>query len=37
MGLVGWLEGSIYMGLLFVAGFICILNLLGVQLEGSER
>jgi hypothetical protein len=37
MGLVGWLEGTIYMGLLFVAGFICILNLLGVRLEGSER
>ena len=36
MGLVGWLEGSIYMGLLFVAGFICILNLLGARLEGSE-
>jgi hypothetical protein len=37
MGLVGWLEGTIYMGLLFVAGFICILNLLGARLEGSER
>jgi hypothetical protein len=32
MGLVGWLEGSVYMGLLFVAGFICILNLLSVRL-----
>ncbi len=29
MGPVGWLEGSIYTGLLFVAGFVCILNLLG--------
>jgi hypothetical protein len=34
MGLVGWLEGTIYMGLLFVAGFICVLNLLGARLEG---
>jgi hypothetical protein len=32
MGLVGWLEASVYIGLLFVAGFICILNLLGVRL-----
>jgi hypothetical protein len=32
MGLVGWLEGSAYMGLLFVAGSICILNLLGARL-----
>jgi hypothetical protein len=32
MGLVGWLEGSVYMGLLFVAGSICILNLLGARL-----
>jgi hypothetical protein len=37
MGLVGWLEGSVYMGLLFVAGFICILILLGARLEGSQR
>src|SRR5215203_7532254 len=37
MGLVGWLEGSMYMGLLFVAEFICILNLLGARLQGSER
>jgi hypothetical protein len=36
MGPVGWLEGTIYMGLLFVAGFICVLNLLGARLEGSE-
>jgi len=32
MGLAGWLEGSIYMGLLFVAAFICGLNLLGARL-----
>jgi hypothetical protein len=37
MGPVGWLEGSIYTGLLFVTGFVCILNLLGARLEGSER
>jgi hypothetical protein len=37
MGPVGWLEGSIYTGLLFVAGFVRILNLLGARLEGSER
>jgi hypothetical protein len=37
MGLVGWLEGSLYMGLLFVDEFICILNLLGARLQGSER
>jgi len=29
MCLVGWLEGSVYMGLLFVAGSIFVLNLLG--------
>jgi hypothetical protein len=32
MGLVGWLEGSVYMGLLFVAGFVCLLKLGGVRL-----
>jgi len=32
MGLVGWLEGSVYMGLLFVGGFVCLLNLQGVRL-----
>jgi hypothetical protein len=32
MGVVGWLEGSLYMGLLFVAGFICILHLLDARL-----
>ena len=35
MGLVGWLEGSVYMGLLFVGGFVCLLNLLGVRLVPS--
>jgi len=29
MGLIGWIEGSVYMGLLFVAGFVCALRLLG--------
>ena len=32
MGPAGWLEGSTHMGLLFVAGFICVLNLLGARL-----
>jgi hypothetical protein len=32
MGLLGWLEGTVYTGLLFVAGFICALNLLGARL-----
>jgi len=32
MGVAGWLEGSIYMGLLFVAGFVCLLKLWGVRL-----
>jgi hypothetical protein len=32
MGLVGWLEGIVYTGLLFVAGFNCALNLLGARL-----
>jgi hypothetical protein len=32
MGLIGWLEGSLYMGLLFVAGFVCVLILLGARL-----
>jgi hypothetical protein len=32
MGVVGWLEGSLYMGLLFVAGCVCVLNLLGARL-----
>jgi hypothetical protein len=32
MGPIGWLEGSVYMGLLFVAGFVCALNLLGARL-----
>ena len=31
MGLVGWLEGSVYMGLLFVAGSIFVLILLGAR------
>jgi hypothetical protein len=32
MGLVGWLESTVYVGLLFVAGFVCTLHLLGVRL-----
>jgi hypothetical protein len=32
MGVAGWLEGSVYMGLLFVAGFVCLLKLWGVRL-----
>ena len=32
MGPIGWLEGSVYMGLLFVAGFVCLLKLRGVRL-----
>jgi hypothetical protein len=32
MGFVDWLEGSVYMGLLFVAGFVCVLNVLGTRL-----
>ena len=24
MGLVGWLESTVYVGLLFVAGFVCV-------------
>jgi hypothetical protein len=32
MGFVDWLEGSVYMGLLFVAGFVCVLNVLGARL-----
>jgi hypothetical protein len=32
MGFVDWLEGSLYMGLLCVAGFRCTLKLLGARL-----
>jgi hypothetical protein len=32
MGSAGWLEGSAYMGLLFVGGFVCLLKLRGVRL-----
>jgi uncharacterized membrane protein YgdD (TMEM256/DUF423 family) len=32
MGFVDWLEGSLYMGLLFVAGFLYTLKLLGARL-----
>ena len=32
MGLVGWLEGTVYVGLLFVGGFVCLLKLGDVRL-----
>jgi hypothetical protein len=32
MGLVGWLESTVYVGLPFVAGFVCTMHLLGVRL-----
>ena len=32
MGLVGWLESTVYLGLLFVAGFVCAMHLLGIRL-----
>lgn len=32
MGLVGWLESTVYVGLLFVAGFVCGIHLLGIRL-----
>jgi hypothetical protein len=32
MGLVGWLESTVYVGLLFVAGIVCTMHLLGVRL-----
>jgi hypothetical protein len=32
MGSVGWLESTMYLGVLFVAGFVCVLNLLGAHL-----
>jgi hypothetical protein len=32
MGLIGWLEASVYMGLLFVAGVVCALRLLSARL-----
>ena len=32
MGVIGWLEGTVYTGLLMIAGFICGLRLLGARL-----
>ena len=32
MGLIGWFEASVYMGLLFVAGFVCALRLFDAHL-----
>jgi hypothetical protein len=32
VGLVGWLESAVYVGLLFVVGFVCTMHLLGVRL-----
>jgi hypothetical protein len=37
MGPAGWLEGTVYTGLLFVTGFICALNLLGARLVADRR
>ena len=36
MGPVGWLEASVYLGLLFVAGFVCTLRLLGARLAPKK-
>src|SRR3712207_1449087 len=32
MGLVGWLEGTVYVGLLFVPGVVCLLKMGDVRL-----
>lgn len=37
MGFIDWLEGSVYMELLFVAGFVCALEILGVDFAPSEK
>ncbi len=37
MGPIDWLEGSVFMGLLTVAGFVCALRLLGTRLVPSKR
>ena len=37
MGPIDWLEGSVFMGLLTVAGFVCALRLLGARLVPTKR
>ncbi|HEV2124969.1 MAG TPA: hypothetical protein VGW38_19650 [Chloroflexota bacterium] len=36
MGPIDWLEASVFMGLLSIAGFVCTLELLGVRLVSGE-
>ncbi|MBA2345674.1 MAG: hypothetical protein H0V83_11400 [Rubrobacter sp.] len=36
MGPIGWLEATVYLGLLFVAGFLYTLRLLGARLVPSK-
>ena len=36
MGVIGWLEGTVYTGLLLVAGFICVLRLFGAHLVPNK-
>ena len=36
MGAIDWLEGSVYLGLLTVAGFVCVLRLLGARLVANQ-
>lgn len=33
---LGWVEDSVYVGLLFVAGFLCVLRLLDVRLVSAK-
>ncbi len=37
MGPIDWLEGSVYLGLLSVAGFVCVLRLLGARLAPNNE
>ncbi len=36
MGPIDWLEGSVFMGLITVAGFVCALRLLGASLAPNK-
>ena len=36
MGAIGWLESTVYVGLLFVAGFVCAMHLLGARLAPGD-
>jgi len=36
MGPIDWLEASVFMGLLSIAGFICALEVIGVRLVAGE-